>query len=434
MSHAKSLLAIAAAPLLVAILSAHPMLRAQQEQMSNNPLAAGQDQKKALKFGEAIYQATGFGNTFMVVTEGGNVIIDTSMPFNATRHKRLLQAENAGPIKYIILTHAHGDHTGGVPSWKQPDTKIIAQKNHVEFQHYQRRLNGFFARRNAAQFSLHIPDPGPWPGNYGAKIEPTILFDDRYEFELGGVKFEVLSMPGETPDHATVWIPKYRAAFIGDNFYTSFPNIYTLRGTKPRWALDYIDSLKKVLELKPEIILPSHGTPITGNAEIVKQLTRYRDAIQYVHDETVKGMNTGKDVWRLMNEIKLPPELDIGEGYGKLSWSVRGIYEGYAGWFDLNPATMYEKPASSVYPDVVKLAGGADVIAKKAMERAQAEQAVEALHLSDMALAADPNHRPALQAKLKALETLHSRCRNSNERGWLQFSINQVKSKLGMKP
>jgi alkyl sulfatase BDS1-like metallo-beta-lactamase superfamily hydrolase len=433
MSRAKSLPAIAAAFLLTTILSVQPMTSAQQGQMSDNPLSAGQDQKKALKFGEAIYQAVGFGNTFMVVTEAGNVIIDTSMPFNAARHKQLLQAENAGPVKYIILTHAHGDHTGGVPTWKQPDTKIIAQKDHVEFRHYLARLNGFFARRNAAQFSLRIPDPGPWPGNYGSKIDPTILFDDKYEFELGGVKFEVFSTPGETPDHATVWIPKYKAAFIGDNFYASFPNIYTLRGTKPRWALDYVNSLNKVLALKPEIVLPSHGSPIIGNAEIVKQLTRYRDAIQYVHDETVKGMNAGKDVWTLMNEIKLPSDLDVGEGYGKLSWSVRGIYEGYAGWFDLNPATMYEKPASSVYPDVVKLAGGPDAVAKLAMERAQAGQAVEALHLSDIALAADPNHRLSLEAKLKALETLLSRCRNSNERGWLEFSVRQVKSKLGAK-
>lgn len=439
MSRAKLFPAIGAL-ILAASSSFQPTIRAQQEQMSDNPLVllrVGQDQKKALKFGEAIFQATGFGNTFMVVTEAGNVIIDTSMAFNAAQHKRLLQAENAGPVKYIILTHAHGDHTGGVPTWKQTGvagTKIIAQKNHADFQHYQARLNGFFARRNAAQFSLRIPDPGPWRGNYAAKIEPTILFDDKYEFELGGVKFEVFSTPGETPDHATVWIPKYKAAFIGDNFYTSFPNIYTLRGTQPRWALDYTNSLNKVLALKPEIVLPSHGTPIIGNAEIVKQLTRYRDAIRYVHDETVKGMNAGKDVWTLMNEIKLPPDLNIGESYGKLSWSVRGIYEGYVGWFDLNPATMYEKPASSVYPDVIKLAGGPDAVAKLAMERAQVGQAVEALHLSDMALAADANHKVALEAKLKALETLRDRCRNSNERGWLEFSINQVKSKFGVKP
>ncbi len=405
-------------------------LLAQQDLLPVSPLTAiriGQDQKKALKVNEAIFQAIGFSNTFLVATPEGNVIIDTSMPFNAALHKRLLTAENAGPIKYIILTHAHGDHTGGVPAWKQAGTQIIAQKNHTEFQHYQTRLNGFYAARNAAQFSLPIPKPTEWPGNYGAKIEATIQFDDKYEFELGGVKFVVMSTPGETYDHATVWVPKYKAAFVGDNYYDSFPNIYTLRGTQPRWALDYIHSLNKVLELKPEFLLPSHGMPVVGNAEIVKRLTRYRDAIQYVHDETVKGMNAGKDVWALMNEIKLPAALDIGESYGKLSWSIRGIYEGYVGWFDLNPATMYEKPVSSVYADVVKLVGGAESVAKLASERAQAGQAVEALHLSDIALTAEATNKTALEAKLKALETLRERCRNSNERGWLDFSISQVK-------
>lgn len=407
---------------------------AQQEQMPANPMAllrVGQDQKKALKINEAIFQAIGFGNTFMVTTSEGNVIIDTSMPFNAGRHKQLLQAENAGAIKYIILTHGHGDHTGGISTWKQNGTQIIAQKNHQEFLHYQTRLNGFYALRNAAQFALPLPKPNEWPGNYGAKIQPTILFDDKYEFELGGVKFIVMSTPGETYDHATVWIPKYKAAFVGDNYYDSFPNIYTLRGTQPRWALDYVNSLNKVLELKPDFVLPSHGMPLIGNDEIVSKVTRYRDAIQYVHDETVKGMNAGKDVWTLMNEIKLPPALDIGESYGKLSWSVRGIYEGYVGWFDLNPATMYEKPAASVYPDLVKMAGGAEAVAKLAMERAQAGQAVEALHLGDIALTADAMNQTALQATLKALETLRERCRNSNERGWLDFSISQVKLKLG---
>lgn len=409
--------------------------QAQQEQMADNPttlLRVGQNQTKATKINDAIFQAIGFGNTFMVTTSAGNVIIDTSMPFNAALHKRLLQAENAGPVKYIILTHGHGDHTGGIPAWKQTDTQVIAQKNHAEFQHYQQRLNGFYALRNAAQFALPMPSSAPaWPGNYGAKLAPTIMFDDKYEFELGGVKFEIYSTPGETPDHLTVWIPQYKAAFIGDNYYDSFPNIYTLRGTQPRWALDYVNSLNKVLALKPEIVLPSHGMAIKGNAEITKRLTRYRDAIQYVHDETVKGMNAGKDVWTLMREIKLPPALDIGESYGKLSWSVRGIYEGYVGWFDLSPATMYETPVSAVYPDLVKLAGGADVIAKLALERAQAGQAVEALHLSELALSAAANHKAALQAKLKALETLRAQCKNSNERGWLDFSINTVKQKLG---
>jgi alkyl sulfatase BDS1-like metallo-beta-lactamase superfamily hydrolase len=298
---------------------------------------------------------------------------------------------------------------------------------------YQTRLAGFFGGRNAAQFALPVPPVRQWAGNYGAKIEPTILFDDKYEFTLGGVKFEIYSTPGETYDHLTVWIPQYSAAFTGDNYYTSFPNIYTLRGTQPRWALDYVNSLNKVLALKPEIVLPSHGKPLIGAAEITRRLTQYRDAIQYVHDEVVKGMNAGKDVFTLMREIKLPRELEVGENYGKLSWSIRGIYEGYVGYFDMNPATIYELPASSVYPDVVRLAGGADAVAKLAMEKVVAGRAVEALHLTDIAIAAEPNHRAALEARLKALEWLRDRCRNTNERGWLDYSIKITTARLSEK-
>jgi alkyl sulfatase BDS1-like metallo-beta-lactamase superfamily hydrolase len=396
----------------------------------DNPLRTGESQQAAVRVNEAIYLAYGFGNTFLVTTSAGNVVIDTSSVLRAPRAKELLQRENAGPIKYIVLTHAHGDHAGGVPLWKAADTQVIVQKEHYEFVNYQTRLAGFFAERNAAQFNFQRAALGPWAGNYGAKIEATVQFDERYEFTLGDTKFELTSTPGETPDHLTVWIPKYQAAFVGDNYYESFPNIYTLRGTKPRWALDYIASLDKVLALKPELLLPSHGEPVRGNAEITRRLTQYRDAIAYVHDAVVRGMNEGKDVFTLMHEIRLPPELVVGEGYGNLIWSIRGIYEGYAGWFDLRPTTMYDVPPSAVFPDLAKLAGGAEPVTKLASQYVGAGRLVEALHLTEVALASDPQFRPALETRLAALQGLRAKSKNSNERGWLDYHIRLVKKKL----
>jgi alkyl sulfatase BDS1-like metallo-beta-lactamase superfamily hydrolase len=93
---------------------------------------------------------------------------------------------------------------------------------------------------------------------------------------------------------------------------------------------------------------------------------------------------------------------------------------------------MYETPVSSAYPDMVKLAGGADTVAALALERAQADP-VAALHLTDMALAADPNHRRSLEARLKALEILRARCKNTNERGWLDYGIRATAVRLGAK-
>ncbi len=120
-------------------------------------MRVGADQKKATRINEAIFQAIGFGNAMMVATPEGNVIIDTSSVAHAARCKELLKAENAGPVKYIILTHAHGDHTGGVPLWMEPGTQLIAQKNHTEFMSYRMRLGQFFVRRNSAQFGCGSP-------------------------------------------------------------------------------------------------------------------------------------------------------------------------------------------------------------------------------------------------------------------------------------
>src|SRR4051794_40157594 len=108
-------------------------------QVPANPTALvreGMDAREAVKITNEIYQAVGFGNTYMVVTPAGNVIIDTSSAAPARLHIKLLKEKSSAPVKYIILTHAHGDHTGGVPLWKEPGTQIIAQKNHVEFMNY----------------------------------------------------------------------------------------------------------------------------------------------------------------------------------------------------------------------------------------------------------------------------------------------------------
>ena len=408
---------------------------AQQAAMMN-PGLVGRDQSEAIRINEAIFQATGFGNTTMVVTPKGNVIIDTSLIVNASRHKRLLQAEDDGPVKYIILTHAHGDHTGGVNAWREEGTEIIAQDEHYEFVNYQNRLKGMFSQRNAAQFpSLNVVqlselEIAEGVDNFGAEIVPTIMFEEEYDFELGGVEFNVLHTPGETYDHLSVWIPKYRAAFVGDNFYTSFPNMYTLRGTKPRWALDYVDSINRILALKPEILIPSHGDAIIGERQIERELTRYRDAILYVHDKTVLGMNQGKDVHTLMTEISLPSDLDIGEGYGRISWSVRGIYESYMGWFDGNPTSMFSTPVDDAYPQLVELAGGAEAVATLAETQIESGDYELALHSADIALRAAPKSIRALQARLAAFKALLAASDNSNEAGWLSFGVRESQTAL----
>ncbi len=393
-------------------------------------------QTEATRVADGIWLSEGLSNSYLVVTPAGRVVINTGMGFEAPLHKRLFDAVDAGPVRYILLTQAHVDHVGGVEIFREPGTEIVAQANNRSCQDDDARIHPFRVAHSAPFFPTAV---GKAEKNLRvqARPQPTITFADRYEFELGGVRFALISTPGgETIDSLCVWLPDRRVAFVGNVFsalFGHFPNLVTLRGDRYRFALPFIDSVNRVLALDPELLLTGHFAPIRG-AELVRaELTRVRDAVGYVHDETVKGMNEGKDVFTLMREIQLPPDLDIGQGYGCVAWGVRAIWEGYAGWFHQRSTTeLYPTLPNAVYPDIVELAGGPAVVAERARQRLAAGDAVAAIHLCEMALAADPASRPGLEAYLAAHEHLLAARGGVNfwETGWLRYQIERTKQQL----
>ncbi len=123
------------------------------------------------------------------------------------------------------------------------------------------------------------------------RVEPTIVVNDVFEFELGGERFEVIATPGaEGDDSVSVRLPESRILFAGDflgSIFPMWPSLYTVRGEKMRVAAEYIESLDRVIALEPEPPVPSHFEPIAGASEIRAGLQRIRDAVAYVHDAVV---------------------------------------------------------------------------------------------------------------------------------------------------
>lgn len=383
-----------------------------------------------IKLTDHLFRIEGSCNSYLITTREGSVLIDPNGASSSPQWFKSIMEKY--PLKVILITHAHQDHWGNIKVWKTgDDIKIIAQRKFVDYIKYKDRLTGFFARRNAIWQRKPIPeDEVPLKKT---PIEPNFFYSDDYKFELGGIHFELYHTPGECPDHTTIWVPELEAVFVGDNYYKYFINNSTFRGTTTRPMLGYMNAIKKALNFNPKLFLPGHDKPIIGSEHIQKKVTRFYLTLKYIHDETVKGMNLGKDVYTIMQEIKLPPEYEIAPFYGKVSWTVRGIYNEYAGWFDENPATMYGIPPSSVYPDLVEMAGGGEKILNRAQEYLNKSELVKCLHFTQLVLSADAKNRRANELRLQALKKIKTSTFNFIENIWLDYGIRLCEKELGKK-
>ncbi len=381
-----------------------------------------------LEIAPRIYRVEGSCNSYLVVTEEGSVLIDPAGAAVAPDiFKRILEKF---PLKAVLLTHAHPDHSDDIAKWREGrGIPVVAQREFKKQFEYVTELEGFFKRRNAI-----------WSGNPPVDIageqrlpqeKPGVFFADEYKMQVGGLHIKMLHTPGETPDHATIWIPERKAVFVGDNYYEYFINNSTFRGTMIRPVLGYIRALDAALAFDPEYFLMGHGFPLVSTKEVKKTVGDFRDALRYIHDETVKGINAGKDVQTLMREIRLPQKYDIPQYFGKVEWTVHGIWQEYVGWFDENPASMYAEPLDDLYPDLAGLAGEEKLLAR-AQEYLDKKEYVKVLRLTGIVLKAHPMHKSANEVRFGALNVLKAGTRNFIERIWLNHAIRQCEENLGL--
>lgn len=392
-----------------------------------------------------IWLSEGLSNSYLIVTSEGRIVVNTGMGFEGPVHRRKYDEIDDGPIRYVVLTQGHVDHVGGVDVFLEEGTEVVAHSGNAAHQEDDARIARFRVKRSAFAWAEaitkanryireHIGDDVPTQ----SVAKPTITFDDTLEITLGEDRLELLSVAGgETTDSLAIWMPERRICFTGNLFsalFGHFPNLVTMRGDRYREALKFIGALERVRALEPELLLVGHHQPVEGRDRIQEELVRIRDAVRYVHDAVVDGMNAGKDVHTLMAEITLPPELAIGQGYGKVPWCVRAIWENYAGWFHHESTTeLYETPARAVHRDVVELAGGADPVADRALRHAAEARPLEAIHLAEMALATDPHHAVALEASLQSHRALEKKSQNFWETAWLRKKIGELEAAGGGK-
>jgi alkyl sulfatase BDS1-like metallo-beta-lactamase superfamily hydrolase len=396
----------------------------------------------ALDMGAGIWCSPGMSATYLVTTGDGRIVVNTGMWFEARTHKRNYDAITTAPTRYIVLTQSHTDHVGGVETFREPATQLVAQANITQCQADDERIHGLRIRRSLPFFADVMGQTGFARGDDAeilplpAPAHPDITFDDTFDITYGDRPVQLLSVPGgETIDSLVVWLPDDGVALVGNMFsalFGHFPNLVTMRGDRMRSAPAFIRSVQRVIDLEPELLLLGHHGPVRGAPTIRAECERIRDAVQYVHDATVAAMNNGDDVWTAMHEIRLPEPLSLGEAYGRVDWSVRAIWETYAGWFHQHSTLeLYGSPPEQGAREIVELAGGPDAVAQRAASRATTDP-LAAVRLCELALAVDGEHRGALDAYRRAHEQLlaqHDRANFWLTR-WLEGEVRSATNRL----
>ncbi|MEM0955663.1 MAG: MBL fold metallo-hydrolase [Pseudomonadota bacterium] len=394
------------------------------------------------KVADDVYYATGVGNTVMVRTDAGVVIFDTGLIIQSAKQLQALREQVSDQAaRYVILSHSHADHVGGARLWMSEGTQLVAHEEFVEEQRYLTELDPYFHSRNRTLFPWMPAEPSKLGLLNFRGLVPDIEVDndEPFVFTVGGTRFEAIAAPGaEGADNLVLWLPEQRILLSGDFFgpqFPQFPNIFTMRGEKVRKPMEYIESLDRLIALQPDIVVPSHLAPAVGAEQIRRDMQRIRDALQYVHDETVAGMNAGKSVHQLMQDIVLPEQLSLVQSHGKVSWAVRSIWEYYATWFHFRHSTeLYAVPIDDVFEDVSKLAGK-DALLQLAERYLSENQLEKSLHALDIAAAGqDSAAVAAMRASVlqRLLERAERTTKNDYEIYWLKAQLDKALSRSSL--
>jgi alkyl sulfatase BDS1-like metallo-beta-lactamase superfamily hydrolase len=147
--------------------------------------------------------------------------------------------------------------------------------------------------------------------------------------------------------------------------------------------------------------------------------------VVHVHDRTLEGFNAGVDVWTLMREITLPPELRVGQGYGKVAWAVRTLWEQYVGWFKLESTTeLYPDSTPAALDELIAAAGTEAALARAeaALARGDAVVAIRIGEAVARAVPDDPQLRTLMAGAHRHLLD-HGGDVSFWEHGWLRTEL-----------
>lgn len=177
----------------------------------------------------------------------------------------------------------------------------------------------------------------------------------------------------EAPSEMLIYFPDFRALCTAEDATHNLHNLLTLRGAVVRDPHGWAKYLTEAVDLfgdKTDVAFASHHWPTWGQERVVEFLGIQRDLYAYLHDQTLRLINKGWTGTEIAEHLPLPPALENAWSthgyYGSVSHNLKAIYQRYMGWFDGNPAHLWQHTPVEQGKRYVEFMGGADEVVTKA--------------------------------------------------------------------
>ncbi|ESZ95147.1 hypothetical protein SBOR_4447 [Sclerotinia borealis F-4128] len=358
---------------------------------------------------DKIYQVRGLDISNMTFVEtvnsNGVVVIDPLCSVETAKQAiGLYQGYRKDKnILAMIYTHSHADHFGG-------GSAVVVASGGTQEDIHAGTLGHIYA---PADFLDHAVSENVYAGNamgrravymYGESLDktpqgqvgtglgmatstgvsslvpPTVSIATTNEVHtVDGLEIVFQVTPGtEAPSEMNFHFPQYNALCMAENATHTLHNLQTLRGALVRdarvWSR-YLDEAIVLFADKSDVLFASHHWPTfktDGNNEIIDFLSAQRDLYAYLHNETLRLLNDGQTGIEIAEDFQMPPSLEqiwnTKGYYGSVSHNVKAIYHRYMGWFDGNPAHLWEYPPVPIAQRYVTCMGGIDNVIKMAKD------------------------------------------------------------------
>jgi len=391
------------------------------------------------------FVGNGLSNQTFIEGPEGVIAIDTGESVEEMRAAlRQLATVCDRPVVAVMYTHFH--YVGGTRAVLQAfgaDIPIYAHDRVVaNLRRTSDDIAPMYGRGLVEQFGLALPATGldsmPNVGlgltfrlaehapHTPGFVPPTITTNRPTEWRIAGLDVQVTPAPSDADDSVTIWFPALKTA-VQNLVWPALFNIFPIRGEEYRDPRVLLRGLDDLLALGAQHVLGTHGPPISGATEIVTRVRAYRDAIQFLWDQTVRGMNRGWTADELAARVRLPQTCDAdyitAERYGVAEHHVRQIHNGLKGWFDGDPARLFPLEPAERASRLIEGFGGRSVVRTQATAALQKDDLRWAIELASWLVAAPATKADELQTDRNllagALRIVGQRTPAANIRSWV---------------